>query len=69
MDLSKYDALDHIESADLKAKYLALRERLEALLAAPEKDMVAVDAVTVELDEVHASFKHSLKRTDDNQRF
>ncbi|MDP9045766.1 MAG: hypothetical protein M3O01_13275 [Pseudomonadota bacterium] len=69
MDLSKYDAPADAEPAELKAKYFALRKRLEDLLSAPEKDMVAVDATIVELDEVHASFKNSQTRAGDPQRF
>jgi hypothetical protein len=69
MDLSKYDELGAMEPGALKARYKELRRRLQDLLSAPVKNMSAVDAVLVELDEVQAGYKDSQKRPDDPQRF
>jgi hypothetical protein len=69
MDLSKYDELGAMEPGALKARYNELRQRLQDLLCAPVKDMTAVDAVLVELDEVQAGYRDSQKRSDDPQRF
>lgn len=69
MDLSRYDALGEMEPGALQARYTELRQRLQDLLCAPVKDMAAVDAVLVELDEVQAGYKGAQKRADDPQRF
>lgn len=69
MDLSKYDALDAATPDELKLKYHQLRARLELLNSAPTKDMKAIDAVIVELDEVQAGARDSQKRDGDTQRF
>lgn len=69
MDLSKYDELGALEPGALKARYDELRQRLRDLLGASVKDMAAVDAVLVELDEVQAGYRDSHKRPDDPQRF
>jgi hypothetical protein len=69
MDLSRYDALGEIEPGALKVRYSELRRQLQDLLSAPVKDMAAVDAVLVELDEVQAGYRDAHNRADDPQRF
>lgn len=69
MDLSKYDELGEMKAGALKEKYAALRQQLESLMTAPDRDMAAIDALIVELDEVQAGFKNAHKRPDDPQRF
>ena len=53
----------------LNVMYRELHARLEELCAAPVKDMQAIDAVIVELDEVHAAIKHFHTSGGDSQRF
>ena len=69
MDLSRYDARGAITPSELAAKYLALQKELQRLLSAPVKDLAAVDAIIVELDEVQAGVKHSQKLPGDTQRY
>ncbi len=56
------------------AAFLACAEshrvsNLNRLLSAPVKDMAAVDAVVVELDELQAGLRDGQKRPEDPQRF
>lgn len=69
MDLSKYDALGEAAPIELMTRYRQLHEELQRLCTAPVKDMTAIDAVIVELDEVHAGVKQAQKRDADPQRF
>lgn len=69
MDLSKYDELGEVNPSALKERYFELRERLRELLSAPVKDMAAVEAVVVELDELQAGLRDGQKRPEDTQRF
>ena len=54
---------------ELAAEYDRLRDELKRLLAAPVKDMTAVNAVIDRLDEVHMNFKaaHGLKGNNPNE--
>ena len=69
MDLSRYDELGDDAPAELVAKYRWLREELKRLGAAPVSDAIAMHAVQLELDEVHAGIKHANKSASDPQRF
>lgn len=69
MDLSKYNALGAEAPEELKVKYHQLRSELELLMSAPIKNMKAIDAVIVELDELHAGARSSDKWEEDTQRF
>jgi cell division FtsZ-interacting protein ZapD len=54
---------------ELAAEYDRLRDELKRLLAAPVKDMTAVDRVIDRLDQVHMDFKtaHGLKGNNPNE--
>ena len=54
---------------ELAAEYDRLRDELKRLLAAPVKDMTAVNRVIDRLDEVHMNFKaaHGLKGNNPNE--
>ncbi|MGH8798362.1 MAG: hypothetical protein ACREXI_14985 [Caldimonas sp.] len=54
---------------ELAAEYDRLRDELKRLLAAPVKDMAAVDRVIDRLDQVHMDFKiaHGLKGNNPNE--
>jgi hypothetical protein len=54
---------------ELAAEYDRLRGELKHLLAAPVKDMAAVNRVIDRLDEVHAQFKasHGLPGNNPNE--
>ena len=56
-------------SDDLAAEYDRLRDELKRLLAAPVKDMVAVNGVIDRLDDVHMKFKsaHGLRGNNPNE--
>jgi hypothetical protein len=69
MDLSKYEASGGSLPEDLPARYRELHAQLEILCAAPVKNMPAIDALIVELDEVQAAMKHFHKGESDPQRF
>jgi hypothetical protein len=69
MNLSKYDFVGDGASNEHVARYHELHDRLVALSSAPTKDMVAIDAVIVELDELQAAVKRSRKGDLDTQRF
>jgi hypothetical protein len=53
----------------LAAEYDGLRDELKRLLAAPVRDMVAVNRVLNELDDVHMKFKaaHGLQGNNPNE--
>ena len=55
--------------ADLQAEYRRLREELERLLAAPEKDMAKVDMLVDQLEKVQLAFKgqHGIKGNNPNE--
>ena len=54
---------------ELGAEYDRLRDELKRLLAAPVKDMAAVNHVLDRLDHVHAQFKasHGLQGNNPNE--
>jgi len=54
---------------ELAAEYDRLRDELKRLLAAPVKDMTAVDRAIDRLDQVHMDFKaaHGLKGNNPNE--
>ena len=69
MNLGKYEAIGNADPATLATRYRELRDELQRLGTAPVKDMHAIDAVLVELDEVHAGLKRAQKLDSDPQRF
>ena len=58
-----------MNSDELAAEYDRLRDELKRLMAAPVKDMAAVNKVIDRLDEVHMKFKaaHGLKGNNPNE--
>ena len=58
-----------MNSDELAAEYDRLRDELKRLMAAPVKDMAAVNQVIDRLDEVHMKFKaaHGLKGNNPNE--
>lgn len=69
MNLAKYGALGELASVELTARYRQLHDELRQLCAAPVKDMTAIDAVIVRLDEIQAAAKQAHRRDSDTQRF
>jgi hypothetical protein len=56
-------------NSELKQRYAVLAEQLTTLYAAPRRDWPAIEAVIVEMDEVHAAFKARHARPDDPAQY
>jgi hypothetical protein len=61
-------APEPVSQPEGEREYDRLRRQLEELWSAPVRDMAAIDATMVQLDEAHASFK-AQHATDDHQRY
>ncbi len=58
-----------MNAEELAAEYDRLRDELKRALAAPEKDMAAVNELIERLDSVHMAFKaaHGLQGNNPNE--
>lgn len=56
-------------NGELKQRYATLADQLTKLYAAPQRDWPAIEAVIVEMDDVHAAFKARHARRGDPAQF